>query len=597
MSNPKKIELKEAETKELLTRVKQKQLEEKDWFILEKVLLFYFWMESSLAKAELTIHTLRNLFGFKKDNTKNNSSKNSATANVSTSEEESSSSGKDGFNSKNSEKKSDEKGSSSTDNLGGGTHNSDQEPKKGHGRNKILDYPGAQIESIAQEDLSHDAPCLNYPECEGKLRLLNKPIPILITRGHAPVSAVRYDRQGFYCNSCHEYFYAQLPEEVLNDREKHNDRHGYSTISAIALQHYFCGMPFHRIETVQSLVGIPLSDSTQWDLMKRLYLIVFPVYQHLVYLAAQGWLIHHDDTSVKILSLMKENQEKKPERKGMFTTGILSYFEDRRIYLYLSGRLNAGENLDLILESRESTLDLLLQMSDASSSNKLALLVSLVCYCLSHARRKFTAIEHLFPDEVKKILYWFGKIYKTDDFCKKLNLSWEERLLYHQIHSTPMIGKLYSYFQELKAHENSPLGEAITYCTRYEEQLTRFLTTPGVPLDNNVLEQALKIPIRVRKESYFFSTSFSSQVAGVLTSVIVTSSQNGGNPIEYMQALQENQSKVAASPESWLPWNYKQQNTPSCDLAQNGEKVFHKKRALDRSREMPDLSTIPSFVE
>ncbi len=55
-------------------------------------------------------------------------------------------------------------------------------------------------------------------------------------------------------------------------------------------------MPFHRQEYVQSLIGLPIPASTQWQLMEELAgcaLLVFPA---LEILAANGSLIHNDDT-------------------------------------------------------------------------------------------------------------------------------------------------------------------------------------------------------------------------------------------------------------------------------------------------------------
>ena len=39
---------------------------------------------------------------------------------------------------------------------------------------------------------------------------------------------------------------------------------------------------------------------------------------------------------------------------------------------------------------------------------------------------------------------------------------------------------------------NSSLGKAMTYMQRHWETLTRFLSVPGAPLDNNLAERALE---------------------------------------------------------------------------------------------------------
>jgi transposase len=68
---------------------------------------------------------------------------------------------------------------------------------------------------------------------------------------------------------------------------------------------YFMGMLLYRIEVYQKMLGIPLADSTQWDLIEQVANDIYPVFFHLEYLAAQGHLTHLDDTTVKILSKIR----------------------------------------------------------------------------------------------------------------------------------------------------------------------------------------------------------------------------------------------------------------------------------------------------
>ena len=69
----------------------------------------------------------------------------------------------------------------------------------------------------------------------------------------------------------------------------------------------------------QTLLGVPLSDATQWELIETVGDSGHVVFGHLECLAAQGELIVQDDTSVRILSLLKENQgfEARAEALGL----------------------------------------------------------------------------------------------------------------------------------------------------------------------------------------------------------------------------------------------------------------------------------------
>ena len=87
------------------------------------------------------------------------------------------------------------------------------------------------------------------------------------------------------------------------------------------------------------------------------------------------------------------------------------------------------------------------------------------------------------------------------------------------------------------------------------ETLTRFLSIPGAPIDNNLAERALKLFIRQRKNSLFYKSPHSAYIASVLTCLIATCIYAGVNAVEYLVALQEHRREVFADPAAWLPWS------------------------------------------
>src|SRR5262245_10038040 len=110
---------------------------------------------------------------------------------------------------------------------------------------------------------------------------------------------------------------------------------------------------------------------------------------------------------------------------------------------------------------------------------------------------------------------------------------------------------------------NSSLGKAMAYLLDHWPTLTRFLTEPDAPIDNNLAERALKLCIRQRKNSLFYASEHSAYIARVLTSVIATCVQAGVNALDYLVAVQEHRQEVFANPSAWLPWNYTGALVPS----------------------------------
>jgi transposase len=79
----------------------------------------------------------------------------------------------------------------------------------------------------------------------------------------------------------------------------------------------------------------------------------------------------------------------------------------------------------------------------------------------------------------------------------------------------------------------------------------------GAPLDNNICERALKMAILHRKNSIFYKTLNGARVGDLFMSLIHTCQLNGVNALDYLQTLSKHSAELAAAPEQWLPWNYR----------------------------------------
>lgn len=319
----------------------------------------------------------------------------------------------------------------------------------------------------------------------------------------------------------------------------------------------------YRMEQNQAQHGIPIKDATQWDLLRGLYDTASPVYDALGKYAANGGLIVYDDTPGRIV----ENQVK---GWATHTTAFISVHEDHKIHLFFTGTNHAGNNADAILANR-TTDEPVIAMMDASPSNipkrMNAELTArfILCFCLVHGRRKFFEIYNFFDRECDFVLDVISQVFANDAWCKDKKLSPDERLIYHQTHSQPLMESLYLWLNNQLTYElgepNGGLGVAIKYMLRNWRLLTTFLRVAGAPLDSSWAERAIKIAIRHRRNSLFYKTPRGAAVGDCLMSIIYTCSQNGINPYDYLNALQRYGPKVKANPDLWLPWNYLQTMT------------------------------------
>jgi transposase len=435
--------------------------------------------------------------------------------------------------------------------------------RPGTGRLGAVAYAGARRVECRHEELAVGQRC---PVCgQGTLYELPPGVEIRID-GHALLSAVRYELEKLRCSACGQIFTASLPAGVGDEKYSARAR------AVLAVSRYYLAVPGYRLQRDQAMLGVPVPDATQWDEIEVVGDCAYKVFAQMEREAAQGELIFQDDTAVRILSLIKENRElfaqaqtqgqSTPKaRTGMHTTALAVKVGEHTAVLYYSSRRHAGENLQGLLDKREAGLQKPLAMSDALSRNEVADESMLIrCHCLAHGRRKFSDLEEVFPHECQVVLEVIRQVFDHDEQARQDQLSPEARLAYHQAQSQPLMDELKRWLnQQIDDHlvePNSSLGKAIAYMQSHWETLTRFLTTPGAPIDNSLAERALKLFIRQRKNSLFYKSSHSAYMASVLTSLIATCIYGGVNAVEYLVALQENRREVFSDPAAWLPWAY-----------------------------------------
>jgi transposase len=433
----------------------------------------------------------------------------------------------------------------------------------GHGRNGAQAFSGAHEVSIAHQQLALGDRC---PDCgRGKVYVQKEPKALVRIVGQAPLAATIYELQRLRCNACGQVFTAQEPEGV--GPEKYDE----TAAAMIAQLKYGSGVPFNRLERMEELMGIPLPAATQWEVVAEAAEVIKPARDELIRQAAQGEVLHNDDTSMRVLHLEREPSD---QRTGVFTSGIVATGDAHKIALYFTGRQHAGENLADVLKQRAPDLSMPIQMCDALSRNvpKLSEGVEImVANCLAHGRRQFVEVAQSFPQECRYVLEVLGRVYYHDAQVRQQGLSAQERLRFHQEHSAPVMEELHGWLQaqlaQKKTEPNSALGKAINYLLRHWRGLTVFLRQPGAPLDNNICEQVLKRAVLHRKNALFYRTLNGAEVGDLFMSLIHTCQFNGVNSFQYLTDLQRHAPQLAANPSDWMPWNYRETLAPAPDVS------------------------------
>jgi hypothetical protein len=423
----------------------------------------------------------------------------------------------------------------------------------GHGRNSATAFTGADRVSISHSTLRPGDTC---PECsEGKVYRQKEPATLVRIVGQAPLKTTVFEMERLRCNACGQIFTAEPPDAAGPDK------YDATAVAMIALLKYGTGVPFKRLEKLESQLAMPLPAATQWELLKAAAERLRHVLEELIRQAAQGSVMHNDDTGIRILRLAREPGDK---RSGTFTSGILSILDMWRIALFFSGPKHADENIAEVLKRRDRGLPAVIQMCDALSRNtpKVEGIKTLLAHCLAHGRRQFVEVAENFPQECRHVLEALGNVYRNDALTREQQLSPEDRLRFHQEHSRPVMKALHEWmnaqFAEAKTEPNSGLGKAISYLLNHWVKLTLFLNHPGVPIDNNVVERALKKAILNRKNALFYKTMNGAAVGDLFMSLIHTCELNSVNPFDYLTELLRHAESLKQKPSEWMPWNYRE---------------------------------------
>ena len=382
-----------------------------------------------------------------------------------------------------------------------GTQAAPPEKPKGHGRNGADAYRAAKRIHVPLGTLHAGDAC---PSCvKGTVYASCEPGLIVRLKGQAPISGEVYELEKLRCSLCGEVFTAQPPAGVGPEK------YDAESAAMIGLLKYGAGLPFHRLENLQAGLGIPLPAATQWQIVSETAGVLVPAHSELIRQAAQGQVLHNDDTIMKVLALgnpMTEavasttqsaaaaatepatpatasavpapepaapvpeplmpttesagdvssptnaesgmNPTEASGRRGVFTSGIISRAVDHTIALFFTGHKHAGENLLDLLKQRCAELAPPIQMCDALSRNMPPELRTIIANCLAHARRRFVDVAGSFPEECLHVLGILKIVYTNDALAKAQQMSPQQRLHFHQARSGPAMAELGAWMDE-----------------------------------------------------------------------------------------------------------------------------------------------------
>jgi len=444
-------------------------------------------------------------------------------------------------------------------------HGSDdtEDNRNEHGRRNAEAFEQLEQAHHAHVTL-HSGDCC--PSCSRGRVYKYRPSAFTTISGRSPLVATRHTVESLQCNLCKDIFRAPLPAAMEADGVSGRTLYTYSAVAMVCILRCFGGMPMHRQDRLQRMLGVAVPDASIWDMHERLANAMRPVWRFLVMQAANAELFFGDDTGATILTsrskvIPNRRTGELKRRTGCHTTCVIAELEGgHAAVLFFTGIHHTGEVMDLIVADRDPSLPPPIFMGDCIESNAVTTNTVYYAGCNAHAIRRFKELVENYPEHTDYVLGRYGQIYDNEAACIEAKLSPEQRCDYHREHSRPLLREITEHgedlFERRQVEPNSDLGEAFEYVIGNERRLAAFARHPGAPIDNNRVERVLRTCVRLRETTHFFRNLVGAGVADTILTVGASALHERVNLFDYFVDLQRHSGEVRADPAAWVPWRY-----------------------------------------
>jgi transposase len=184
--------------------------------------------------------------------------------------------------------------------------------------------------------------------------------------------------------------------------------------------------------------------------------------------------------------------------------------------------------------------------------------------CMAHARRKFKDVINAQGKKHKsgsadEAMAYIRKLYKLEHMAREQKMSPEQIHAIRQEQAKPILDDFHVWLLKRtdRTLPKSLLGKAITYALNQWQRLIGYLEDGVTPIDNNLVENAVRPFVVGRKNWLFSGTPEGAEASASLYSLIETAKANGLEPYSYLRFVFQHIPLATRLEdyEAMLPWN------------------------------------------
>ena len=430
-----------------------------------------------------------------------------------------------------------------------------QQPKRKRGQQpenhgpQRRDYSGLSVRETFVDLPPEQCVC---PDCGQPLRLRSdtedsEQIEIDVRAYRRRLRRRRYERT---CTCAGRRTFTAPPAPKLIPK----GRYGISLFVEILLDKYFTYRPTERLLNSWRLLGLDLAPGTITDGLRRLEILLRPIYEALKQRNPQGDLHQGDETRWQVFVPMEGK-----EGYGWWLWLVKSL--DTVIYLLDPSRGHTvvenhfgAQSRGVLVVDRYAAYQAMTWVKDG---------VIVLAFCWSHVRRDFIRVGKGWPELKTWALEWLRRIrllYRLND--RRLAVQQDAKAFGEAdgcLRQAVATMKTQMETELARADLATPCRKALESLGAHWEGLTRFVDDPRIPMDNNTSERLERGPAVARKNFYGSGSLWSGQLMAALFSILATLALWKLNPRKWLTWYFEHCAaaggKVPGDVQSFLPWN------------------------------------------
>lgn len=319
------------------------------------------------------------------------------------------------------------------------------------------------------------------------------------------------------------------------DRAVKGGRYSLRFAVKVAEDKYLDHLPLARQSRMLRRRGLNVTSQTLWDQLEALSRRLRPVDDALLGWAMRQPVIGLDQTGWKRLE--KGARHKTPWQMWCVTApGVVVHRIRKDKGAETFRELVGGYDGTIVCDA--------LKTHEAGARDGPAKLAG----CWAHVYRKFAEAEPDHP-EAHMMLRWIRRLYDVDE---EAGDDVEQRGHLRRSRSQLILDDMKTWLRTLPNLQSVSVGNAAQYTLGHWERLTRFITDPQIPLDNNATERGIRGPVVGRKNHYGSKSERGTRVAATFYTLFETAKLHDIDPPAYLLAA----ARAADQGEILLPWDF-----------------------------------------